>query len=245
MTSAPLPVPGTHNLRDVGGLLASGGVIRERVLMRSDGLGRLGEAGRAALRQLGVDTVVDLRSSDEVHRMPDDLDGSGIRHVHLPIFQVSMAETLSGGHTLDSLYSSIIRSNGVALTDVVRVIATDEGCVLVHCTAGKDRTGIVIALALLAVGVSRTDVAENYAATEANLAAEWVPAMRARRAAIDFAETPDSLQLLGASPVQAIEAIIDHVESEFGSAADYLLAHGLHDLELAALRLRLAPHLPT
>ena len=83
-TSTRIPVPGTYNFRDVGGLPAAGGTVRDGVLFRSDGLHRLGEAGRAELRQLGVGIVIDLRDENEARFMPDDLDGLDVEVLSLP-----------------------------------------------------------------------------------------------------------------------------------------------------------------
>ena len=102
--STRIPVPGTYNFRDVGGLPAREGVVRRGVLYRSDGLHRLGDDGREALRRLGVGMVIDLRDENEARMMPDDL--VGLRHPHhkpricipaaeIPIQNETACETVS------------------------------------------------------------------------------------------------------------------------------------------------------
>ena len=163
-TSTRIPVPGTYNFRDVGGLPAAGGTVRDGVLFRSDGLHRLGEAGRDELRRLGVGIVIDLRDENEARYMPDDLDGLDVEVLSLPVFEGSGASQGEGGISLDALYERIVTQHASVVVSALREIASaGDRSVVVHCTAGKDRTGIVVALALLAVGVYRDAVVADYA----------------------------------------------------------------------------------
>ena len=97
-TSIRIPVPGTYNFRDVGGLPARTGRVRDGVLFRSDGLHRLGESGRAVLRELGVGIVIDLRDENEAAVMPDDLEGLDVEVLRLPVFEGSGASQGAGGN---------------------------------------------------------------------------------------------------------------------------------------------------
>jgi protein-tyrosine phosphatase len=237
--SARIPVPGTFNLRDVGGLPAQTGVVRSGVLYRSDGLHRLGEAGRAALAELGVGVVIDLRDLAEARNQPDDLDGLDVEVRQLPVFEGS-----AGSHwpdiTLDLLYERIITQHARVVVDALREIArAREEAVLVHCTAGKDRTGIVTALALLAVGVDSDLVVADYARTETNLAGEWLDGMVELVGRYGVPDAPELRVLMGGSPPEALERVIEGIERDHGSVRDYLLAAGLSLDELAALEARL------
>src|SRR6185436_9770532 len=107
--------------------------------------------------------------------------------------------------------------------------------VVVHCTAGKDRTGIVVALTLLAVGVDRDAVIEDYARTEGNLAGEWLEDMVTMIGRYGVPDTPELRVLMGGSPREALEGVIETVERAHGSTREYLLASGLTLHELAAL----------
>src|SRR5205085_11613425 len=109
------------------------------------------------------------------------------------------------------------------------------GPVVVHCMGGKDRTGLVVALALRLAGVAIDDVAADYAATAANLASRheaWLAA------APDEAERRRRARLLP-SPARAMHAVLEELERRYGSAADYLRACGVGDAELQRLRERL------
>lgn len=235
-TSMRIPVPGTFNFRDVGGLPARNGVVREGVLFRSDGLHRLGEAGKAELRELGVGIVIDLRDENEAERMPDDLDGLEVEVLRLPVFEGSGASQGMAGISLEALYERIVTQHASVVVAALREISSaGERSVIVHCTAGKDRTGVVVALALMAVGVDRESVVDDYARTEANLAGEWLEEMVELIGRYGVADTPELRTLMGGSPREAIEGVLDSVERAHGSTREYLLASGLDLADLAAL----------
>ncbi|GAA1765243.1 tyrosine-protein phosphatase [Agromyces humatus] len=235
-TSTRIPVPGTYNFRDVGGMPARNGRVRNGVLYRSDGLYRLGEAGRAVLRERGVGVIIDLRDENELRYMPDDLDGLDVEVRHLPVFEGSGASQGAGGISLDALYERIVTQHRSVVVSALREIASaGERSVVVHCTAGKDRTGVVVALTLMAVGVERDAVVDDYARTEGNLAGEWLEEMVALVGRYGVPDTPELRVLMGGSPREAIEGMLDTVERAHGSTREYLLAAGLSLAELGAL----------
>ncbi|KQM83143.1 tyrosine-protein phosphatase [Agromyces sp. Leaf222] len=231
-----IPVAGTYNFRDVGGLPASTGTVRDGVLFRSDGLYRIGDEGREQLRELGVGIIIDLRDEQEADRMPDDIDGLDVEVLRLPVFEGSGASQGAAGISLEALYDRIVTQHAPVVVDAVREIASaGDRAVLVHCTAGKDRTGVVIAIALLAVGVDREAVIEDYARTEGNLAGEWLEEMIDLIGRYGVPDSPALRTLMGGSPREAIEGAIETVERAHGSAREYLLTSGLTLDELARL----------
>lgn len=238
-TSTRIAVPGTFNFRDVGGLPTATGRVRSGVFFRSDGLHNLGDAGRDALRELGVGMIIDLRDDAEANIMPDDLDGLDVVVKRLPVFEGSSQSM--AGITLDALYERIVTQHTStvidALRDVLAAAHLPEGhrASIVHCTAGKDRTGIVTAVALLAVGVSRDDVIDDYAATEENLSGEWLTGMLAKVAEYGIPDSPQLRTLMGGSPREAIAGVIDLIEREHGSVREYLIGAGFELAELAEL----------
>lgn len=238
-----IALEGTYNLRDTGGypvLDASGAVVgrtRWGTLLRSDALHRLTEADLAALAERGVRLVVDLRDAREVEGWPSRLDGLDVTVEHLPVFaDAAPAALLSGRIDLATLYDAMVDDRGDTLTRAVAALArAGDGASIVHCTAGKDRTGIVVALALLAVGVDRETVIEDYARTEANLAGEWLEEMVSMVSRYGVPDTPELRVLMGGSPREAIEGVIETIERAHGSTREYLLASGLRLADLAAL----------
>lgn len=235
MTSAPLPVDGTYNLRDLGGFRADGGSTRPGTLFRSDALAQLSPLGRQQFADLGVVRVVDLRDERERLRSPDILPDTAALVAH-PIFPSAEAHI---GRRLDifSLTELIYLEHGDTLAAAVTMLAEPGagGATLFHCTAGKDRTGAVAALALLAVGVDRDDVMHDYAASEAHLSGEWFETHIRLLRGLDIEVTPLVEQLVGRTPIEAIDRALAAVERLHGSSRDYLRANGVADDALERL----------
>jgi protein-tyrosine phosphatase len=110
--------------------------------------------------------------------------------------------------------------------------------VLVHCTAGKDRTGVAVALMLDAAGAERDAIVADYASSQANLAGPWAESMLGTITAMGVPITDSLRTLVTATPPAAIEQALTWVDGEGGAAA-YLQSGGLSDSELDALRGRL------
>lgn len=227
-------VPGAVNLRDVGGLPARGGVTRHGVLFRSGSLARLDGSGTRALAGLRLRRIIDLRADDEVVREPSRIEGIEIVTQRVPLFLGSVESFFRDDIGLDELYRRLVDDSSSGVVDVVRGILADQP-VLVHCTVGKDRTGVTVALTLAAAGVDAEAVVTDYARTEGLL-----PPLRNRRIVEMLrAMHPEAVHLedlATRSPAPVMRALLDDVGERYGSAADYLRAHGLADDELAELR---------
>ncbi|WDH78168.1 tyrosine-protein phosphatase [Microbacterium esteraromaticum] len=232
------PLRGLYNLRDTGGYPAASGASRWGKLFRSDALHRIDDAGRDRLSELGITRVIDLRGAEERQSSPSALDGMNLTVYHLPVFDdAAPAAQAAGGVALAPVYDHIVDRRGRQLAAAIKAIADtpQDEAVLVHCTAGKDRTGIVVAFALSAAGVERRAVVDDYAASEENLRGEWVDAMVSSFEQRGFTLTPDVLGLIAESPAPVLDTLIDRVEKQHGSVADYLLAHGLTGDDLTRL----------
>lgn len=230
-------VEGTHNLRDVGGYRTSAGVTRWGTLFRSDGLHQLSNSGLTALGTLGIGGVIDLRDDRERHHQPDRLP-EGVVLIEHPIFPSALAH-VAERMNIFTLTENIYLEHAPRTVDALRVIAAQDSPTLVHCTAGKDRTGAVIALALTAVGVDRDDVYADYAATEALLRGPWLDEHLAALKTLGLEITDDVLGLVSTSPVEAIERAMQRIDTEYGSVTQYLRVHGINDAILARLHERL------
>ncbi len=177
-----VPLEGCVNFREVSGYpLTSGGRIRPGRLFRSDGLGRLTAADVGVVRGLGVRTVIDLRTAGEVAergRIPvDDLP---VSYHSLPLMDVLPApEELPSWRDpafVAGQYLAMVETGGEALAAAVRILAGDGATpAVVHCSAGKDRTGVTVALVLGMVGVGDDDIVADYARSAAAM-----PALLAR-----------------------------------------------------------------
>lgn len=227
-------VSGATNFRDVGGLPAGGSVTREGVLFRSGNLVAVDEAGVRTLRRLGIRRVIDLRDESEVAHAPSRLDDLPVDVQTEPLFLGSVASFFARDVSLEALYDAIVDDAPDRVVAVVRGILTAQP-VLVHCTVGKDRTGVTVAIALAAAGVDREAVIADYARTEDLLPAERNAAvLRAIRSL--HPETTHAEALATRSPAPVMRALLERLDREYGSPAGYLQAHGLQDSELTRLR---------
>jgi len=227
-------VAGLYNLRDTGGYRAAGGTSRWGKLLRSDALHRIDATGRDRLAEIGVAHIIDLRGGDERATAPSAVDGLEVTVHHLPVFDDADPAAQATTHVgLVPVYDHIVDERGAQLVDAIRVIiaADDDDAVLVHCTAGKDRTGLVVAFALAAAGVDRDDVVADYAATAENLRGEWSDAMTAVFEQRGIELTAGMVELITESPAEVLEALLERIDREHGSISAYLLAHGLTPTE--------------
>jgi protein-tyrosine phosphatase len=236
MTPTDLLLPGTFNSRDLGGKPAAGGIIRLGALIRSDAPIRLGEQGRAKLASLGLQTAIDLREPVERRLDPADLDGLGLELRHRPILGEDFDALRTMG--LDEIYRELLESRGENLTAAVRVVSEPDAVpALFFCSAGKDRTGLVSALVLGALGVSDDNIVADYSRTEQNMRGGFRAAVEARAMAAGITEQEVAVKV-GAPPA-LMRDVLAWLREHYGGAAGYLLHNGLTQAELEALRRQL------
>lgn len=243
-----IDLPGVPNARGLGGLrTVDGRTVKDGAVFRSAGLHGLGAEGRIALASFGVTTVLDLRGEAEVRRAPDIVDGD-TRIVHLPLYEprdagvglvVGAAADAAARLSLREIYLEVVRERASALVEGVREIAASDGAVLVHCTAGKDRTGVFIAVLLAAIGVRDDDIVRTYAESAERLGAGFLAEVSdlLERDVPVIAEVPTSvIEKMLESPAEHIEEVLAVIRHDHGTVAAYLKANGLGDAELARLR---------
>lgn len=225
-----LNIDGLWNVRDVGGIRTSTGVIREGRLLRSANLAKVTASGAKDLASR-IDHIIDLRADDEVYADPSVVDGP--MTTHLPLFHGSVVSFFEEDASLETLYRHLLHESGDRLVSALRIIAKGERT-LVHCTVGKDRTGVTVALALDAVGADRDAIVADYALTASQL-----PAERNRRIAeflrAQHPEALNAIQLATESPAPVMEAILQMIDAEWGSSTEYLRAHGFSDADRESL----------
>ena len=237
---------------------ANSRVVVPAVLLRSDNLQSITARDvRWLVEREALDVVVDLRTEMEV-----ELEGPGpiAREPRVRVEHRSLYPRSGGNTDLDAasgnlwpqtgpsewpdephvvqIYLSYMTARPDSIVASIRTIANARGAALVHCAAGKDRTGVVVALALDAAGLDRNTIVADYLAT-----AERVDAIMARlmssstyRAELE-GHDPQAL-----APVPGtIERMFELLDRHFGGSAAWLSLHGLSDAELERLRLRMAP----
>lgn len=231
-----IPIPGTLNFRDVGGYqVEGGGTVARRTLFRSDALHMVDQAGSGMLAGFDLKTVVDLRTIEEllIAQSPlADFADRGTRTIHLSLAGPDFSELPPD---LDGVYSFFVHRRAHAIAAAIKHLARPGALPgLVHCTAGKDRTGIVIAFTLAAVGVPDQIIAADYALSGMYL----VPGQTAVIGQISAAPGLDEqvTRMLIASPPELMTRALARARQQEGSIAGYLTSNGLTDADLAALR---------
>jgi protein tyrosine/serine phosphatase len=234
---------GCANVRDLGGVaIEGGGETRHGVFVRADNIRRLSDEGWESLAAHGVTRIVDLRSPDErATDPPRDVD---IDVVEIPLLGESdptQREDVSAylatgdvaGYRADQ-YLQFLERHKPEFGRVFAALAEHEdGAILFHCFAGKDRTGLIAALLLRLAGASLEDAADDYALSDERvlrLFAHW----------IDAAETDEERNrrtFLMRTPGEAMHRTL----AELGDVEEYLRSTGVSEEQLAELKERLAP----
>src|SRR5207237_877123 len=227
MSNSParhLNLEGASNFRDLGGYAARDGrKVRWRQIFRSNHLGHVTEADIAILRSLGVGSAFDFRGSEE---RVTALCGIGEITVHsLPIeptVVASLRARAAAGTALSSIdavdvmrdsYRDYVRHNTPSFRTLFGHLLEDRAPLVIHCTAGKDRTGFASALILHALGVPDNVVAEDYLLTNRHY----------RRDVSSASDLPaDVLDAIGSVEASYLAAAFEAVDSEYGDLETYL-----------------------
>lgn len=247
-----VPLQGSANFRDIGGYpTAAGGRVRRGVVFRSGSLDELSEDDVPVLRSLGVCAVADLRREPERAEVtPSWFEASGIAVTQLPIgtrvaHLKSIAERMIAGEIADfgtedmvGIYTTLLTHYSAEFGAVARLIASSDGATVVHCTAGKDRTGVAVALLLSFLGVDDAIVAEDYALSQQHYSMPLLAELEVRFAELD-ADLDRVRAFFEAQPAVMLGLLAD-LRARFGGAAAYLAGPaGVSPEELARLRERL------
>lgn len=235
-TARHLDWAGCFNVRDLGGLEAAGGTVTRRgALVRADALDRLSAAGWAALETHGVRTVVDLRD-DEERRADAGARPRTVSTVHAPLGRLPDAEVRErwGDDPVFATplyYPEFVDRFPRALAAAVAAVArAPAGGVAVHCSGGRDRTGLVAVAILTLAGVPAEDIVADYA-----LSATCQPARFAALGVPDPTPVIEAcLRARGTTAEAALLAFLRDID-----VPARLRAAGLADGDIVALRARL------
>lgn len=238
--TTPWQPSGTFNFRDLGGLpTEDGGRTRSGLLFRSDTLQELTEPDVDVLvHEVGLRLIVDLRAPGEVDTEGLGLlSGSRVRHINLALS--SRDERAIPDLTADSLvghYLGYLAVSAAAAVQVFQSLADDGLPAVVHCAAGKDRTGVMTALLLRALGVPAEAVAQDYARS-----ADAIPEILARlRRLPSYADRIDLLPAdVHECSADTMTEFLAALDAEYGSVPQFLRQAGLDGDLLTRLRQRL------
>ena len=257
-----IDLDGAANVRDVGGLPTDdGGTTAFNRLIRADNLQGLSPADiRRLVDGHGVRTVADLRTGVEVS---SEGPGPMTREPAVAIHHLSLFP--EAGHNTDvavavdenapvvlpwkeierqqrqtagiaGVYLGYLQDRADSVIAALRLIAGSEGATIVHCAAGKDRTGTVVALALAEVGVSRAAIVADYAASAERMTQIFDRLRRSHTYAADLGDEDVDKHTPRAVSMQRL---LDAMDAELGGVQTWLRAHGWKDDDAAALRRQL------
>lgn len=228
-----LPLQGTCNFRDLGGFkTVDGKTVRWGKLFRSDDLSKLNKKDIVYLENLGLKTVIDFRCAGEFTKYPDMLI-QGVTRVSLPALSYSGFEDLEkllagppGKAIIDYTTQLIIDSGAQkAFSEMLKILAQSSSFPLdMHCTGGKDRTGVGVAIVLLALGVPEQTVIEDYILSEGYRETENQKVIEAMKMK-SFLDTDYKCEVfkyvLAARP-EYLEAALGGMRKQYGSIDAYL-----------------------
>jgi len=220
-----LRLTGASNFRDLGGYAgADGRAVRWRRLFRSDNLAALTPQDTQVLQSLGVTRAFDLRGVNERAAAPYDLPG--VRQYQLPIEPtvvqrmkdvMDMGQHLTPARMVELMqqtYRAFVHDNAARFADLFAHMLDSDAPLVFHCTAGKDRTGFAAALILLALGVPRDLVMQDYLLTnDLHRMPVASPANRAPR---------EVLEVLWRVREEFLDAALHAVDHDFGGVDNYL-----------------------
>jgi len=235
-----LRLDGAVNCRDLGGYRTEGGgQTRWRRILRADGLSRLSAADLEQFAALGLRTVIDLRTADEVAlgRFPVEALEVDFHHLALLASIHDPEDFVAVPGLLAQSYLDMVDQSPQQLVRVLEVLSDEAATpAIIHCTAGKDRTGVACALLLSILGCDRRTIVEDY-----TLSAAAMGALRARLLE-RFPEASERIlaaEQMFAAEASAIEGLLEYLERNFGSPLNFALASGLDRVTVDALRAHL------
>jgi hypothetical protein len=227
-----------HNFRDLGGLAAErGGRTRHGVLFRSDSFHTAPAADiDYLLNRIGLASIIDLRSEAELAAdRTNPLISATIRYQHLPIAggPGGAIEAAPTGLRLATRYMEYLDQHAPSVVGAVRAIADANGePTVVHCRAGKDRTGVVVAMVLATLGVKAEDIAADYALTSAGMRKIMADLAASAHYSAKMKRLPAEMYSSEAPTMTAFLAMVD---DRHGGAARWLVDNGLPSAALRTL----------
>ncbi len=231
---ARIPLSGAGNFRTLGGLrIDSLSHVRPGKLFRSDSPSKYTAGDWEKLESMGVGMIIDLRSDketeDDDYQVPEN-----IRYIHNPVyrqdpmrdaFRILLYERHNLSRMMEEGYMNFVKGKAETFGQAINLISEnpDKGIVF-HCTAGKDRTGVLAALILSVLGVDRETIVYDYALSNHGFESNFNAFLEKGSSQLErFGVPPREMEVLFAVDPAWIICALDGIESEFGSVESYLL----------------------
>ena len=234
-----VPFEQCWNFRDVGGYPTTDGrAVAWGRYFRSGALEDMHDADRSRLRGMGVRTIVDLRRPEEARdRGVHPAAEIGARYLHLPPLPDGASAELDarfGRAISGERYLGYLDYAAENMRRLFEVLADPASYPLViHCTAGKDRTGVTTAMALDLAGVDRSIIEADFELTNRDTA-RWIAWFEAN-GRIEMQSNPDEARRRFGVPPEAIGVFLDGLDERYGGVRGYLASVGLTDAHVAAI----------
>lgn len=228
---ARLPLKKAYNVRELGGYPAENRKpTKYHAFLRTDNLEHLEPDDMEFLKSYGVTAAIDLRGEEEAieHPNPFKFDDE-VNYINIPFIVdgiMDVRKQTEVGFHVAGFYRDLVDSHE-KVYEIMSFILKQKGCVLFHCMAGKDRTGVVAMILLGLCGVAKEDIIANYQVTRTYL-----------RDHVELS-LPDELMNLNYSKPEWIEEAYDYLLEKYGSFENYLLTVGLSKKAIKNLKKRL------
>lgn len=228
-----LPMENAYNVRELGGYATKkGSVTIHHQFLRSENLTDITEEDKMFLIEYGLSGIIDLRSREEALIYPNPFRGNNaVKYINCPLITdgiLDLRAVKEVGFDPGEFYVKLVEYKEMLYKIFHFILDNIDGCLLFHCQAGKDRTGVLAMILMGLAGVSKEDIVANYEVTHTYLKENVKLRLE------------DGLEELEFSKPQWIEKAYDHIIEHYGSFKVYLMAVGLTKKEIKRIKGKLA-----
>ncbi len=217
-----------YNVRHLGGFTTlNGDVTKPYKYIRGSAKGSLTEVEKAHFYNLGTRVIVDLRYTHEIEKSPSPLRGyKDTKYFHVDMMGEFWQMSQHGYMDLSDLYLDLLDYSQPKIRDVFKIFAAhpEEG-IYFHCTAGKDRTGVIVMLMFLLIGIPHQTIIDNYAESYEN-----------NKHRPGYKNMPEEWRRFTWSKPEYIKRAMNHLEHKYGGSATYLKIIGVTEEEIETLK---------
>lgn len=227
-----LPMENAYNVRELGGYATKkGSITMHHQFLRSENLTDITEEDKTFLIEYGLSGIIDLRSREEALIYPNPFRGNNaVKYINCPLITdgiLDLRAVKEVGFDPGEFYVKLVEYKEMLYKIFHFILDNIDGCLLFHCQAGKDRTGVLAMILMGLAGVSKEDIVANYEVTHTYLKENVKLRLE------------DGLEELEFSKPQWIEKAYDHIIEHYGSFKVYLMAVGLTKKEIKKIRRKL------